>query len=202
MKKYFDNLFKKSVQHSDMITGPQTIFGPSFFFDNRGAVQVARLRIGDQCVIGCTVVLEREIGQILIGDRTYISGGTTIVSALDIQIGSDVLVAWGVTIIDHDAHSVCWADRANDVLDWQVGWQADGYNGVARQKNWSVVPMAPIVIGDKVWIGFNSIVLKGVHIGEGAVVAAGSVVTQDIPPYCIVAGNPAKILRELNNTEK
>lgn len=54
---------------------------------------------------------------------------------------------------------------------------------------------APIVIGDHVWIGMNVIVLKGVTIGEGAVVSAGSVVTKDVPPHSLVAGVPAKVVK-------
>lgn len=57
-------------------------------------------------------------------------------------------------------------------------------------------PVAPISIGNHVWIGTNAIILKGVDIGDGAVVAAGAVVTRSVPPRCIVAGNPAKIVKE------
>lgn len=57
------------------------------------------------------------------------------------------------------------------------------------------VSKGPIVIDDDVWIGFSSIILSGVHIGQGSVVAAGSVVTKDVPPYAIVGGNPAKVIR-------
>jgi len=57
------------------------------------------------------------------------------------------------------------------------------------------VTKGPIIIKDDVWIGCNSIILSGVIIGQGAVVAAGSVVTKDIPPYAIVAGNPAKVIK-------
>jgi galactoside O-acetyltransferase len=60
----------------------------------------------------------------------------------------------------------------------------------------------PVKIEDKVWIGFNSIILKGVTVGEGAIVGAGSVVTKDVPPYTIVAGNPARIIRELTPEER
>lgn len=54
----------------------------------------------------------------------------------------------------------------------------------------------PIVINNHVWIGENSVILKGVTIGEGAVIAASSVVTKDIPPHCIAAGSPAKVIKE------
>ncbi|MBV8923397.1 DapH/DapD/GlmU-related protein, partial [Bradyrhizobium sp.] len=58
-------------------------------------------------------------------------------------------------------------------------------------------PHAPVVIADKVWIGFNASILKGVTIGEGAVVGACSVVTRDVPPFAVVAGNPARVIRTL-----
>lgn len=62
--------------------------------------------------------------------------------------------------------------------------------------------IAPVKISDKVWIGFNSIILKGVTIGEGAVVGAGSVVTKDVPAWTVVAGNPARIIREIPENER
>ena len=58
--------------------------------------------------------------------------------------------------------------------------------------------MAPIRIADKAWLGMNVTVLKGVTIGEGAVVAAGSIVTKDVPPWTLVAGNPARVIKELS----
>ena len=69
------------------------------------------------------------------------------------------------------------------------------------QKNWANVASAAVHINSKAWIGFNSIVLKGVTIGVGAIVGAGSVVTRDVPPWRLVAGNPARIIRELPSHE-
>lgn len=66
-----------------------------------------------------------------------------------------------------------------------------------ENKDWSNVPMKPIVIEDKAWIGFDSTILKGVTIGEGSVVGAKSVVTRNVDPYTVVAGNPAKVVRKL-----
>jgi acetyltransferase-like isoleucine patch superfamily enzyme len=61
---------------------------------------------------------------------------------------------------------------------------------------------SPIIIEDDAWIGFNSIILKGVTIGKGSIVGAGSVVTKSVPPWTIVGGNPAKIIREIPENER
>ena len=91
-----------------------------------------------------------------------------------ISIGHHVVISEGVVLRDSDNHSI---------QDME-----------AISSDESAV-IAPIVIGDHVWIGMNVIVLKGVTIGEGAIVAAGSVVNKDIPPHCLVAGVPAKVVK-------
>ena len=63
------------------------------------------------------------------------------------------------------------------------------------------VVTAPIIIEDYAWISYNVSILKGVKIGKGSIVAAGSVVTKDTPPFSIVAGNPAKVIKQLDNTD-
>jgi acetyltransferase-like isoleucine patch superfamily enzyme len=151
------------------------------------------ITIGKQCVINGSFVIENKKGSILIGDRTFIGGGMFI-SINRIVIGNDVMFSWGCTVMDNDAHSLNWRHRENDVLDWRRGLD-EGLIG--HYKDWSNVESAPIVINNRAWIGFNVIILKGVTIGEGAVVAAGSVVTKDVPPYTLVGGNPAKIIKEL-----
>jgi len=132
---------------------------------------------------------DKENAEIEIGQRTYI-GPSKIICADNIKIGNDVLISWGCTIVDHNSHSINFSERNNDVKEWLEG-----------RKDWTHVVTKPVIIQDKVWIGFNSIILKGITIGEGAIVAAGSVVTQNVPGYSIVGGNPAKIIRQLNENE-
>jgi len=111
-----------------------------------------------------------------IGDDVGISG-CSITAHRRITIGNRVLIGSGVLITDSDAHPINPAFR-----------QDAHYIGIA-----------PVEIGDDVFLGARAIILKGVHIGNGAVVGAGAVVTKDVPPFAIVAGNPA---REIGNTRK
>jgi acetyltransferase-like isoleucine patch superfamily enzyme len=151
------------------------------------------VRIGDECLIGGTVVFERGLGSLTIGNRTSIGGGSLLICTQPdgISIGSNVMLSWNVTLIDSNSHSLDPDIRANDAFDWLVGLET---GRLGLYKDWSSVKSAPIVIKDNAWIGFGSSIMKGVTIGEGAVIGANSVVTKDVPDGAIVAGNPAKII--------
>ncbi|MGK2849441.1 MAG: acyltransferase [Candidatus Limnocylindrales bacterium] len=159
----------------------------------RSTVRTRRIRyqpgctvtVGEQSMVLARVLFDRPDGSLTVGARTFV-GASTIVIAERIDIGDDVLIAWGCTIVDHDSHALRFDDRRRDVVDWLRG-----------AKDWSHVEIKPVTIQDKVWIGLNAIIVKGVTLGEGSVVAAGSVVTSDVPPYALVAGNPARVVREL-----
>lgn len=151
------------------------------------------LTVNSNSIVRSRFVFEREIGEVIIGSNSFI-GGSTIICVDKVEIGNDVLISWGCTIVDNDSHSIYWDLRKDDISDWKKGFD-DGKIG--KYKNWENVKASPIRIEDKVWIGFNSIILKGVKIGKGSVVGAGSVVTKDVPPNTLVAGNPAKIIKEL-----
>ena len=145
-----------------------------------------QLTIGNGSIMQGTIISDLDGSVISIGDNTFI-GNSHIISAERVEIGDDVLIAWGCWIVDHNSHAISWEMRQNDVRDWYAG-----------KKDWSNVVRKAIKINNKAWIGFNSTILKGVTIGEGAIVGAGSVVTKDVPPYTIVAGNPARIIREIS----
>ena len=136
------------------------------------------------------VLFDREDASLSVGNRTFV-GKSTFAIASRVEIGDDVLIAWGCTIVDHDSHALRFEDRKDDATNWYLGL-----------KDWSRVEIEPVIIQDKVWIGLNAVILKGVTIGEGAVVAAASVVTKDVPAYAIVAGNPARVIRELASDER
>ena len=153
------------------------------------------LEIGAKSIVDSSFVFETETGHIKVGERVHIGGGSQLISKNNITIGNDVIIAWNCTIYDHNSHSVHWEERKNDVSrEWENAVKGQS---VLQDKDWSVVKSAPITIGDKVWMGFGVTILKGVTIGEGAVIGACSVVTRDVAPYTVVAGNPAQVVRTL-----
>lgn len=157
--------------------------------DRVSPIADSRLKIGRDCIVNARISFDRAGAKVSCGNRCYI-GSSHLISAESIILEDDVVISWGVTIVDHNSHAIHWRDRANDVIDWGRG-----------VKDWSNVAIAPVHICAKVWIGFNAIILKGVTIGEGAIVAAGAVVTKDVAPYTIVAGNPARLVRTLSEPE-
>jgi acetyltransferase-like isoleucine patch superfamily enzyme len=108
------------------------------------------------------------VATLRIGDRTRVGDRTEIHCGRAVSIGAGCAISWDVVILDRDYHAL----------------DSDGEQ------------CRPVTIGDHVWIGCRAMVLKGVTIGEGAVVAAGAVVTSDVPPRALVAGNPARVVRE------
>lgn len=150
------------------------------------------LEIGAGSHIFGSFDLLRPESTIRIGERCQI-GASHFICADSIEVGDDALMAWGITLMDNDAHSRHWEERRYDVKQCYADYVEDSSNFI-RNKDWSVVPMAPITIGSRCWIGFNASVLKGVRIGDEAVIGACSVVTHAVPAGAVVAGNPARIV--------
>ena len=126
---------------------------------------------GSSVQLSCRFLHGRKV---FFGDRNVINYGCTFDGRhYPIKTGSDVSIGPEATLLTlgHDPQSSIFADKGGE-----------------------------IVIGDRVWIAYRAIILPGVTIGEGAVVGAGSVVTQDVDPYTIVAGNPARVVKQRNQT--
>jgi galactoside O-acetyltransferase len=161
-------------------------------------IRDARVEGGEGCIVvvseyttlKCRIHFPRGQGVVSVGARSIINE-SILICADRISIGDDVMIAWDVTVFDNDSHSVTFRHREDDVINWRDGRQ-----------DWSHVPVAPITIGDKVWIGFGAAIAKGVTVGEGAVIAARAMVTKDVPPWTVVAGNPARVVRELSDDER
>lgn len=143
--------------------------------------------IGEKSLLTARVVFESRTGKVSVGKRAY-AGDCTIICRESVTLGDDVTIAWGVTLYDHNSHSLDWRQRAKVNEHF---YNLEGAENPYLGLDWTGVKSAPIVIEDRVWIGFNVVVLKGVRIGEGAIIGACSTVTRDVEPYTIVAGSPA-----------
>jgi len=151
-----------------------TLMGRRVTLRGRPAVtNDGRMTFGDRVRLVSTVARLELVtlpgGHLEIGDNVFINYGSSLVASAHIRVGNDCLIGTHVMVMDCDFHRV--EDKA---------WDTTG---------------TPIVIEDRVWLGNRSMVLKGVRIGHDSVVAAGSVVTRDVPPRTVVAGVPAVVVR-------
>lgn len=124
------------------------------------------------------IIVARRNGNIQIGNNVGITGVT--IHGTNIRIGDNVMVGANTKIIDHDFHSLDYVERRKNAMDHEVS--------------------RPVSIGDDVFIGCNCIVLKGTHIGNRCIVGAGSVVSGSFDDDCLIAGNPAKVIKRINGT--
>jgi acetyltransferase-like isoleucine patch superfamily enzyme len=126
-------------------------------------------------------------GRVSLGDHTLVHGARIICDA-EVAIGDYTLISWNVVLMDTYRVPLDPAGRRTELRRAPLR---------SPRRLAADVPARPVRIGRNVWIGFDSCVLPGVCIGEGAVVGARSVVVEDIPPYTIAAGNPARVIRRL-----
>ena len=129
--------------------------------------------LGDYSVVESFACINNAVGDVMIGNHTRIGLHNTIIGP--VTIGNHVNLAQGITVTALN-HNFSDAEKRID---------EQGVN------------TTPVVIGDDIWIGANAVILPGVTIGSHSVVAAGSVVTKDVPPHSLVAGVPAKIIRQI-----
>jgi len=133
---------------------------------------------------GAFYTISRQ-SQIIIGNNVGISG-SCLWAQKKIQIGNNVNIGGDCLIIDNDAHPHDYLKRRVGYLE-KVGWESF----------LNEVPAAPIVIEDDVWVGSRCQVLKGVHIGARSIIAAGSIVTKDIPSDVLAGGIPCRVIKSL-----
>ena len=129
--------------------------------------------LGDYSVIESFCCINNAVGDVIIGDHTRVGLHNTIIGP--VTIGSHVNLAQGITVtaLNHNF------EESSKRIDEQ---------GVTTK---------PVIIGNDIWIGANAVILPGVSIGDQSVVAAGAVVTKDVPPHSLVAGVPAKIIKKI-----
>jgi acetyltransferase-like isoleucine patch superfamily enzyme len=150
-----------------------------------------KIVIGNHSSLRGEIFLFKHGGSVTIGDYVFFGPNSRIWSSSKIIIGNHVLISHNVNIHDNDSHPIDIYKRQEQSIQQleKLGMLSDSY-GVSEK---------PVFIEDNAWICFNAVILKGVTIGKGAIVAASAVVTQDVPPFTIVAGNPAKVIKYLDN---
>jgi acetyltransferase-like isoleucine patch superfamily enzyme len=130
-------------------------------------------------------------GSVQVGDYALVLGAWIICDE-KVEVGDYALISWNVVLMDSYRLPLDPAKRRRELTRLPCG----GFRRIEAQ-----LPTRPIRVGAKVWIGFDSCVLPGVTIGEGSIVGARSVVVQDVEPYTIVGGNPARLIRRLDDRE-
>lgn len=148
------------------------------FMQGRGAI-----RVGSEAYISGKIAIafgnrHCAMPELTIGDRCFIGNMCFFGVARSVRIGNDCLLAANVSIRDYDGHSLDPAKRRR-----REPADADDVN--------------PVTIEDDVWIGNGALILKGVTVGRGSVIGAHAVVTGDVPPFTVVAGNPARMVKDL-----
>ena len=173
-------LFTQRPRHKEISLGKSVTFYVPVSGGGRGTIKVGNKvtfgyplshRLGNGEI---TLQPRAPEAEIIIGHNIYINNNTVLCALQSIRIGDDCLIGDMVAIVDADFHELSPATRTRSP-------------GIVK----------PVTIGRNVWIGSRSMILKGVSIGDNSVIGAMSLVTKSIPPNSLVAGNPAKVIRNI-----
>ena len=171
---------------ANVVADPTAYVGTSYSFLRFRSREPVGLRIGRAATLADLTILDvGPRGRIVIGDYALVNGALILCDG-EVTIGDHVLIGWDVVLMDTYR------------VPFDVVRRRHALERVARERPRRLatdVPSRPIRIARNVWIGFEACVLPGVRIGEGAVVGARAVVTEDVPPGAVVAGNPARVVR-------
>ena len=167
--------------------GDHTLITGDLAFKRFHSREPDALVLGANCTMDGVHFDLGEKGRLTIGDFCYFTNAV-LLCELEVRIGHYVVIGWNATIADTDFHPLAPAERIADAI-------ACSPLGKGRPR--PEIPRLPVIIEDDVWIGPNATVLKGVRIGSGAWIEAGSLVARDVPARARVLGNPAQIIGEV-----
>lgn len=188
----FSNIIKKYILWSEnqnkFLMGTGGYLGGNSHFINSGSKE--NIIMGHNVIFKGCIKCEYG-GKVVIGNNVYVGDDTIISSFSNVSIGNNIAISYGVGIFDNVSHPM------NDKRRHEHFCSIMGLSEEIISKD--EIKYKDITIGDGVWIGFNAVILKGVTIGKGAIVGACSVVTTDVPPYTVVAGNPAKVVKQIEH---
>lgn len=188
LKNLFTRFYKKKknnffADQTSSIRNQAEIFNFSKTRDN--------IKIGKETVIRGKLIVFGHSGKIEIGDECIINHNVEIWSAKNIKIGNRVMIAHNTNIIDTDGHPIDSKNRYKHFKQIkEKGFIDDKEDEILKN-----IRSSEIIIEDDVWIGIGAYIQRGVTIGKESIVAPLSYVVQDVPPYSVVSGNPAKLIR-------
>ena len=156
------------------------------------AARLVNLDASDRVEIGTHTVIRGILrnesgGRIRIASSVYVGDGVIVSAAEEVVVGAATLLAHGVQVFDNDSHPVDAQERARH-FRMILGLEPPGPMKIG---------VAAVSIGARCWIGMQSLIMKGVTIGDEAIVAAGSVVATDIPARVLAGGNPARVIKSI-----
>lgn len=170
------------VLPANVRVGAGTVITDHLAFKRFHSVLPEAVTIGSRCTIDGAHFAVGAQGRVKIGDFCFLTS-VVLLCELEIQIGNYVVLGWNTTIADTDFHPIAPAERVADAI-------ACSPLGKGRPR--PEIAKRPVIIEDDVWIGPNVTILKGVRIGTGAFIEAGSLVTRDVAPHTRIMGNPAQ----------
>ena len=168
--------------------GPNTLITGELAFKRFHSTEADALTIGANCTMDGVHFALGEQARVRIGDYCYFTNAV-LLCEVELRIGSYVVIGWNATIADTDFHPLAPAERIADAI-------ACSPLGKGRPR--PEIRKRPVIIEDDVWIGPNATLLKGVRVGQGAFIEAGSLVTRDVPPRARILGNPAQVVGEVS----
>jgi acetyltransferase-like isoleucine patch superfamily enzyme len=178
-RKYFSD---NSIFDNSIITGKQTRI-----INNSGIKE--RIVLESHSIILGEIQTMQHGGKIKVGQYVFIGEHTRIWSSVSITIGNRVLISHNVNIHDNNSHALDKVLRHEEFKYVYETHKPYPHENLSEKE---------IIIGDDVWIGFNVTIFKGVHIGNGAIIGANSIVTKDVPANAVIVGADQKIIKYLD----
>ena len=167
--------------------GPNTTITADYAFKRFRSRQEQALVIGANCTMDGVHFAIGQEGKVAIGDYCYFTNAI-LLCELELRLGNYVVIGWNATIADTDFHPLAPAERIADAI---------ACSPLGKGRSRPPILRKPVVVEDDVCIGPNATILKGVRIGRGAFIEAGSLVTRDVPPGARILGNPEQVIGEV-----
>lgn len=185
---WYDSCLPRNVALDEM-SYPDTAYSFATFFSEKPAGFSLGFASGNY---GHGIFTAGKNGQITIG-KFVVLQSTRIVCNLSVTIKDHCMFSWGSVITDS------WIDSNNS----SVQTRRNELELAGKNKNRHMEPThaKPVLVEENVWVGFDAVIMPGVTIGRGAVIGCKSVVFTDVPPYAVMAGNPARIIKFLSPTD-